>query len=57
MERIYINHRDGERRIHVEIDESEVHALAAGDDAATSRLRAICAEAGRRWPVAGDGRG
>ncbi|GAA2192797.1 hypothetical protein [Streptomyces bangladeshensis] len=51
MERVYTNHRTGERRIHVEIEEAEVRALAAGDTAATERLRKICADAGQAWPA------
>ncbi|MEU6768558.1 hypothetical protein ABZ916_39370 [Streptomyces sp. NPDC046853] len=51
MERIYTNHRDGERRIHVEIDEREVRALAAGDADAAEQLREVCADMARRWPV------
>ncbi|MEV8335677.1 hypothetical protein [Streptomyces niveus] len=29
MDRVYMNRRDGERRIHVEIDEQEIPALLA----------------------------
>lgn len=51
MERVYVNHRRGERRIHVEIDEGEVRALAAGDAVALRQLQQICAETGRAWPA------
>lgn len=51
MDRIYTNHRHGERRIHVEIDENEIadllDDLAPSGDAfdATKRLHAILVRA------------
>jgi hypothetical protein len=55
VERVYTNHRAGERRIHIEIDETEVRALATGDDTATKQLREICTKAAQRWlPEAGN---
>jgi hypothetical protein len=51
VDRIYANHRAGERRIHIEIDETEVRTLAAGDDKAIEQLREICAEVSQRWPA------
>jgi hypothetical protein len=51
VERVYTNHRAGERRIHIEIDETEVRALAAGDGTATEQLREICTKAAERWPA------
>jgi hypothetical protein len=49
MER-YINHRPGERRIQVEIDEGEIAQIAASPDSAAAReLAAIIADAHRRF--------
>ncbi|KOT57086.1 MULTISPECIES: hypothetical protein [Streptomyces] len=45
MDRIYTNHRHGERRIHIEIDEHEVadllNDLAPGPDAFPATLHLI----------------
>ena len=55
MDRIYTNHRHGERRIHIEIDENEIadllDDLTPGPDAfdATFRLIEILRESHARF--------
>jgi hypothetical protein len=37
MDRIYMNHRRGERRIHVEIEEQEITDLLGSQDSEAAR--------------------
>ncbi|MFJ2399811.1 hypothetical protein ACIOUE_00805 [Streptomyces xanthochromogenes] len=50
MDRIYMNHRRGERRIHVEIEEQEIaELLDSRDGAAARRLDEILRTAQRAF--------
>ncbi|MFD8088700.1 hypothetical protein [Streptomyces malaysiensis] len=57
MDRVYTNHRSGERRIHVEIEEAEIADLlaefTAPDSGAARRLVEILEVARRRFTVGG----
>lgn len=48
MEIVYTNRRDGEKRVHIELDAEEVAALAAVSGTHSYRLRALIEEADRR---------
>lgn len=48
MEIVYTNRRDGEKRVHIELDAEEVAALAAVSGTQTYRLRVLIEEADRR---------
>lgn len=52
MDRVYMNRRDGERRIHIEIDEGEINGLlseAGYPGATTARLLEILRSAQQRF--------
>ncbi|MFE0088799.1 hypothetical protein [Streptomyces sp. NPDC059016] len=58
MDRVYMNRRPGEERIHVELEADEVRDLLAEIDArptqgeATRRLADVLRDAARRLPAA-----
>jgi hypothetical protein len=48
VEIVYTNRRDGEKRVHIELDAEEVAALAAVSGTHSYRLRVLFVEADRR---------
>lgn len=56
MDRVYMNRRGGERRIHVEIDEEEIaELLKSPGSEAGRRLNEILGEAHRQFGGEADG--
>lgn len=48
MNIVYTNRREGEKRVHIEVDAAESASLVSGDADHTARLDALIAEADRR---------
>jgi hypothetical protein len=48
MDRVYMNRRDGERRIHVEIEEAEITELLDSSDSEAGRRLAEILTAARQ---------
>jgi hypothetical protein len=48
MEIVYTNRREGEKRVHIELDAEEVAALAAASGTHTHQLRLLIEEADQR---------
>lgn len=48
MEIVYTNRRDGEKRVHIEVDAAEAASLADGSSGQVARLHSLIAEADHR---------